>query len=181
MSKSFEKIYASKNADFSYDKEILLTILSYLKRGKILDLGCGEGGLILALAKKGYVATGVEISRTATTRINEEAKKSGLAAKAECYDLEEYQIDDSYDAILALGIFHLLPHSKVTELVKKMQKHTNPGGINVIDAFVQYTPHRKQFLPEELEKTYSQWEILKNEIYLESKDKMVYLVARNPE
>ncbi len=71
---------------FIFDKELLREILNYKKSGKVLDLGCGEGGIDLELAKLGFDVTCVDISKTATEKIKEESKKRKLKVKVICED-----------------------------------------------------------------------------------------------
>lgn len=46
----------------------LSSLVEDLPEGRALDLGCGEGGDVLWLARRGWEAVGVDISETAVTR-----------------------------------------------------------------------------------------------------------------
>lgn len=170
---SFDKRYSNNDFTFKYDKEILKDILKYKKSGKILDLGCGQGGLALDLVQKGFEVTGVDISKTAIEKIKEEAKKRNVQINAVVGDLEEYEIDGTYDVILVLGVLQFLG-KKGKEYIEKIQRHTKKGGINIIDAF------RNRWLPKDkLDGLYSKWEIIEKEEYNDNEEnEMVWVVSR---
>ncbi|MBU1178154.1 class I SAM-dependent methyltransferase [Patescibacteria group bacterium] len=85
------------------------------KKLRILDVGCGDGRLVVALIEQGHTVTGLDINETAI----DQAKKRGLTAiKA---DLESpWPVDSSqYDIILMLDVLehvvdqnHLLAESR---------------------------------------------------------------------
>lgn len=172
----FEKIFSQKEKFvFRYDRGVLRDILKYKKSGKVLDLGCGIGGLALDLAKKGFDITCVDISKTAIKRIDEEARKRGVEVNAICSDLEDYNIKEEYDIILILGVLQFLG-DKGEKYIKKIQNQTKKRGINIIDAF------KNKWLPGgKVEKLYFKWNVLEKDEYIWEKDnfaKMIYLVAR---
>jgi len=88
----FDKLYSGKNYSFkfNYDKTISESILKNKHSGKILDLGCGEGGISLVLAEKGFDVTCVDISRIAIEKIKKEAEKRKIKINAICMDLYKY-------------------------------------------------------------------------------------------
>ena len=68
---SFDKRYSNYEFVFRYDRGILKDILKQKSSGKVLDLGCGQGGLALDLAQKGFEVTCVDISKVAIERIKD--------------------------------------------------------------------------------------------------------------
>ncbi len=175
----FDKRYSQKDYQFKfkYDKEILKDILKYKKSGKVLDLGCGEGGLSLKLAEKGFDVTCVDISKIAIRKIKQEAKKRKNKINAFAEDLENYCIKEDYDVILALGVMQFFGDKGMC-YIEKIQRHTKKGGINIIDSFIN------KWLPKnKLKELYDEWKILGYKKYkqkLISGDKkwMNYLVTR---
>ena len=122
---------------FEPDEEMIKNILKYKKSGKVLDLGCGEGGTSLALAKKGFDVTCIDISRIAINKIKKEAEKKGIKINAICTDLENYEIDKEYDIIIGSGIFHFLSKEKAFELIKKCKDETKINGINIFEVLLE--------------------------------------------
>lgn len=58
--------------------------------GSSLDLGCGEGGDVLWLAERGWRATGIDLSKTAVGRAQEEASARGVDATFIAADLGDW-------------------------------------------------------------------------------------------
>jgi tellurite methyltransferase len=170
-------------------QEIIELILSHKKSGKILELGCGKGGTSLALAKKGFEVTCVDISKTAISQIKEEAKKRKIKINAICADLEDYKIKEDYDIIISLGVFHFIPKENLYSLIESMKKHISKEGLTIIDSFMEGDPTQKEnskgyyFKKGELKKEYSEWKIIDYKEYEEfdkeenQTNKLVWLVG----
>ena len=78
-----------------------------LERGKrVLDIGCGWGGLGLYLSEFGGAdVTGVTLSQEQHAIANERAAEKGLAARAR-FLLQDYRdIAESFDRIVSVGMF----------------------------------------------------------------------------
>jgi cyclopropane-fatty-acyl-phospholipid synthase len=73
---------------------------------RVLDIGCGWGGLALYLAEFcGTHVTGVTLSQEQLTSANERAVEKGLAGKVE-FRLQDYRdLDQSFDRIVSVGMF----------------------------------------------------------------------------
>jgi tellurite methyltransferase len=175
----FDERYSERDYKFTfkYDKQVLSKILSLMQKGKVLDLGCGEGGLSLELTKKGFDVTCIDISEKTIDEINKKAKNENIKINTLVADLEKYKIKEKYDIILALGIIHFLGE-KSGEYIKYIQKHTKNQGINIIDAFIN------KWLPKnKLKELYKNWKIIEYEEYKQklisgNKQWMNYLVCK---
>ena len=73
----------------------LADVVSTLRPGRALDLGCGEGGDVLWLAQQGWWAAGLDVSATAVARGRAAAVRNGLAERAHFFaaDLAEWAED----------------------------------------------------------------------------------------
>ena len=58
---------------------VLVDVVGSLRPGKALDLGCGEGGNAIWLARQGWRATAVDVSATALDRASSDAATAGVA------------------------------------------------------------------------------------------------------
>lgn len=145
--------------DWDDNKEILSDMLKHKNSGKILDLGCGEGGFSLSLADKGFDVTCVDISKKAISEIKKEARKRKLKINVVCFDLENYKIKEDYDIILALGILQFLGEDG-RRYLEKIQRHTKKGGINIINSFIN-----RWLLKGKLKEMYYEWDIKDYEEY----------------
>ncbi len=73
----------------------------YAKGKKILDIGCGEGGVLTPFEKAGYNCTGLEYS---TDRVKYAREKDSSNIKFIEGNVEEFSSDDQYDVILMLDV-----------------------------------------------------------------------------
>jgi cyclopropane-fatty-acyl-phospholipid synthase len=74
---------------------------------RLLDIGCGWGGMVLHAAERyGVTAVGVTVSEQQASRAQERVKEAGLDGRVEIR-LQDYRdIDDGpYDAVSSIGMF----------------------------------------------------------------------------
>lgn len=110
------------------DQAILLTIMSRQPQ-RVLDLGCGEGWLLRALADRGMAAVGVD----GDTRLVEAARLAGSTQVyvASYEALVEAKVDVGRDYDLICANFSLL-HQDIIALLAAMNALLIPGGALVI-------------------------------------------------
>lgn len=80
------------------------SLVADLTPGRALDLGCGEGGDVLWLARQGWQALGVDISETAVARARAHAAQEDLGTGSANFlvaDLPGDMPDGPYDLITA--------------------------------------------------------------------------------
>lgn len=171
----FDKWYKESEDLFwkgATDKKYLDILLSRLTKGNILDLGAGEGGDAIYLAKKGFEVTAVDISEAALKKLSKWAKKENVAVNVEVADLEDYQIQESYDGIISFAAIHFLPKDKIDKLIKNMKEKTNKGGVNIILVFREGDSSQGKFKmyyfkDNELKEYYKDWKVI---LYKEYED-----------
>lgn len=117
------------------DQAILLAILGRQPE-RVLDLGCGEGWLLRALAKRGIEAVGVDGDGTLVEAARAAGSSSVQVASYE--QLVEAQVDigSGYDLICAN--FALL-HQDIIPLLAAMNSLLAPGGALVIQTLHPWT------------------------------------------
>lgn len=72
---------------------------------KVLDIGCGWGGLGLTLAEAGAKVTGITLADEQLALARERAKKRGLDGRAE-FRLQDYRdVEGTFDRIVSVGMF----------------------------------------------------------------------------
>jgi 2-polyprenyl-3-methyl-5-hydroxy-6-metoxy-1,4-benzoquinol methylase len=116
-------------------KSIRYTHLNDIKKGKILDVGCGTGstlypygfsGSLECLAKEGWGAYGCEMNQEAANI----GIKSGLEIKVGRLTEVDYHQDNYFDVV---RFNHVLEHSisPIDDLTKAKQL-TKPGGVIIL-------------------------------------------------
>jgi SAM-dependent methyltransferase len=81
-------------------------ILGYVRPpagGRVLDAPCGFGRHSLALARRGFDVTGVDLSETELGRAKERAQAAGLALQLVRQDMRDMEFSGEFD--LALNLF----------------------------------------------------------------------------
>jgi cyclopropane-fatty-acyl-phospholipid synthase len=101
----FEQPGQSLEAAQSAKKRHLLDKLLIRPGHRVLDIGCGWGGLGLTLAEAGGKVTGVTLSTEQHRIANERAVARGLSDSAE-FRLQDYRdLDQRFDRIVSVGMF----------------------------------------------------------------------------
>lgn len=97
-----------------------------------VDLGAGDGRMVIALASKGVKAYGCEINPFLVSRARKNIKKAGLEGKAFIYCKNMWQEDlKNFDAVVVYGMRHMMK-----KLQKKLEKELKPGARVVSNYFV---------------------------------------------
>ena len=187
-----ENVFSRRDYEFTFEvnEELIEEILKNKKSGKVLDLGCGEGGTSLFLAEKGFEVTCIDISKTAIKNIKIEAKKRNMKIIAIVADLEKFEFKEDYDILIGMGIFHFIPEKESLKLINNIMNHTKKDGLNIFEAFLQGDPSQEEdsegyyFKQDELKELYSNWDILEYEEYEdydkeeEQTNKIAFLIAK---
>lgn len=120
----------------------LVDIVTGVKPGTALDLGCGEGGDSLWLAETGWMVTGVDISETALARAQEESSGRGLGED----DVEWLHIDlahdfpvGTYDLVSACFLASQIPLPR-PEILRQAAAAVAPGGMLVLVSHASAPP-----------------------------------------
>jgi SAM-dependent methyltransferase len=73
--------------------------------GRAIDLGCGTGDNAIALARRGYVVTGIDLAERALSRAREKAAAAGAEIDFRLGDVTTLEAEDgAYDLIVDRGL-----------------------------------------------------------------------------
>jgi malonyl-CoA O-methyltransferase len=144
------KLHFSKNAS-NYDqyahvqkkmRDILIEFMlqnnkDTLKVKNILEFGCGTGYLTCALTELFPSAhiTAVDIAPGMITEIKPKLKNNSVDFI--CGDIEEINLNTTYDIIISNATFQWFNHMPIT--MKKLYAALNPNGILCFSTFGKYT------------------------------------------
>ncbi len=127
--------YTIQGAPFvaSRDEDIK-TILKLLKKKKgrtAVDLGSGDGKLVIALAKTGFLVDGYEINPWLVYCSRKAIRKAKLSKNAHIYWKSIWKVDFStYDIVTVYAIAHIMGR-----LSRKLQKELPKGSVVVSNYF----------------------------------------------
>ena len=120
-----------------YNKiEYILKKLNLRHGERLLDIGCGWGGLIISAAKKyGVNALGITLSEEQYKKTKERIKEMGLQDKVDVkimnyldMNQESYQ----FDKIVSVGMFEHVGKENIHRYMEALNKLLVPGGLSLL-------------------------------------------------
>jgi len=117
----------------------LLDFIASHPPGRALDLGCGTGTNVLALAQNGWQATGVDFVPRAIRAARGKARRAGMTAGQ-----VEFRVDDvtrltgisgPFELILDIGCFHSLSPQGMARYRANLRRLLAPGGTFLLYLF----------------------------------------------
>ncbi|MFV0475537.1 MAG: class I SAM-dependent methyltransferase [Pikeienuella sp.] len=109
---------------------------------KVLDIGCGWGGMGLYLAKTaGVDVTGVTLAEEQLRVANQRAAEAGLADRAK-FLLQDYRdVRGRFDRIVSVGMFEHVGPQHFREYFRTVQRLLTDDGIAVIHSIMRAKPN----------------------------------------
>lgn len=100
---------------------------------RVLDIGCGWGGLAITLAKDhGVLVTGVTLSKEQHALANKRVAKAGLSDRVEIKLLDYRLIEDQFDRVVSVGMFEHVGPLNYGEYFNKVDKLLADDGVALI-------------------------------------------------
>lgn len=99
---------------------------------RLLDLGCGWGGLVLHAAQHyGVDAVGITLSQPQADKANELIAKAGLTDQCQVYikDYREVDEPEGYDYLVSVGMFEHVGAELLPTYFAKAWQQLKPGGV----------------------------------------------------
>lgn len=99
---------------------------------RLLDIGCGWGGLVIHAARHyGVEAIGVTLSVRQAEFANERIRAAGLAdrCRVELRDYREVDEPDGYDKLVSVGMFEHVGEAQLPTYFRHAWRLLRPGGV----------------------------------------------------
>lgn len=130
----FDNIYASRTPNFSTaPSPLLMAAIDGRAPGRALDVGMGQGRNAVALARKGWDVTGIDMSAEGLAVSKANAALAGVTITAVHSSDKAFDYGrDRWDLIAVI----YGPDSTTDEgFVQRLQEALRPGGIVVVESF----------------------------------------------
>jgi len=116
MKVEYDKYYQTENL-FGNPYPELVDFYSKIKeKGKLLDIGCGQGRDAIALAKLGFEVTGLDNSKVGIEQLNKIAQKENLPLIGIVADIYNFSNFGEFEFILLDSMFHFGKKEKDKEI-----------------------------------------------------------------
>jgi 2-polyprenyl-3-methyl-5-hydroxy-6-metoxy-1,4-benzoquinol methylase len=107
----------------------LVAEVSRLTPGTALDVGCGEGGDVIWLARQGWRVTGADFSANGLARAAQHAEEAGVADRTDWWQVDARTFDAggrTWDLVTT----HFLhpPGGQMADVVRRLATAVAPGG-----------------------------------------------------
>ena len=112
-----------------------------LRRGeKLLDIGCGWGGMLIHAAQNYEVrGLGVTLSRNQCERANMEIKELGLHNSIKVALADYREIDEEFDKFVSIGMFEHVGKAFIPAFMNKLSRLLRRGGIGLLHTIGKVT------------------------------------------
>ena len=115
---------------------------------RLLDVGCGWGGMVLHAARHhGVRAVGVTISTRQAELAGKRVAEAGLSEQVEIRVQDYREVDDGpFDAISSIGMFEHVGEARLSEYFGRLRRLLRPEG-RLLNHGISHPPGNKARLP----------------------------------
>ena len=128
----YDMLYRDKNYEAECDFiEKIFNQFGEFKTENILDLGCGTGGHLLPLTRRGYKLTGADLSKAMLDNAYDKIIKAGLEVNLVQGDLRRLNLNKEFDSVIAMFnvIGYQTSNSDLTGAFETAARHLKKGGL----------------------------------------------------
>jgi SAM-dependent methyltransferase len=116
----------------------LVDFLQTHKPGQAIDIGCGTGTNVIALATAGWNVTGVDFAPRAIQLARQKAGQAGVQAELLTRDATNLRgIPGPFDLAFDLGCFHSISDTGKRKYLEQLDRILAPGGFWLMYGFIK--------------------------------------------
>jgi len=126
------------------DKKAHIAAKLYLKPGlKVLDIGCGWGGMALYLHEKyGVEVLGITLSEEQIKIAQERAEKAGVADKVKFQLIDYRKVEGKFDRIVSVGMYEHVGPAHYRTFAAKCRSLLTDDGVMLLHTIGRIGPPR---------------------------------------
>jgi len=109
------------------------------KPGRAIDLGCGTGTNVIALANAGWQVTGIDFASRAIQIAKRKTRSAGVAAHLMVGDVTKMEPGEQFDLALDIGCFHGVEDRAA--YLDQLTRLLAPNGYWLMYGFFKPDPH----------------------------------------
>ena len=106
MTVTYDKYYQTENLFGEPYPALIDFFAEYPKKGKVLDLGCGQGRDAIQLARLGFEVTGIDNSKVGIKQLNRVANTENISLAGIVTDIFKFEGFSEFDFVLLDSMFH---------------------------------------------------------------------------
>jgi len=149
---SYGKYYDIIYSDKDYEKECdfleeIVRKYSQCMPKTILDVGCGTGGHVISLAKRGYTLTGLDVSEMMIRIAREKVTKKNVSVNFYVMDVRKLELNERFDACISMfsTMDYITKNEDIQRALRNIRGHLKNGSLFVFDFW--YGPAVLTILP----------------------------------
>jgi tellurite methyltransferase len=147
----FNELYSKSKQYFGDHPENMLRDYFSMcdKKGRVLDIGIGQGRNARFLMQQGYGVDGIDISSVAIESLDKMIKEEHLDLKLFHMEFDKFNCAPrTYSAVLIFNLFPVLSEAKIEELAHKARRWVKRNGIIFVTGYTTNEVTFKPALPE---------------------------------
>ncbi|MEM4648100.1 MAG: class I SAM-dependent methyltransferase [Candidatus Pacearchaeota archaeon] len=122
--------------------------LAKLKKGKILEIGCGNCRNLRTFGEKNFECYGIDFSKEMLKYAKKYCKKYNFKVKLKKARAEKLPFkDNSFDYILNIATLHHLNKKQQIECIKEMRRVLKNGGLALISVWNKKSKKKYNYVP----------------------------------
>ena len=130
MGQWYDRLLESETRDIAFYKNVAVE-----NGGKVLELACGTGRLLVPIRRSGVDIEGLDVSADMLSICRQKLEAENLIATLYEQDMLSFDTGQQYDTIfISGGSFQLIEEiSDAVAFLRRIHDHLNPGGQFVVD------------------------------------------------
>ncbi|GAA0877162.1 hypothetical protein GCM10009119_01300 [Algoriphagus jejuensis] len=134
MTATYDKYYQTENLFGEPYPELVDFLAEYPKKGKLLDLGCGQGRDAIVSARLGYEVLGIDNSKVGIDQMNQIGQTENLSLIGQVGDIYAFDQFVEFDIILLDSMLHFTKKDKEKEvgLIKRIVADLKKGSLLIV-------------------------------------------------